>query len=306
MSLQERLQERVVGQDHALAAIAQAIRTNRAGLADPRKPIGVFFMAGTSGTGKTETALAVADLLYGGEQNLTTINMSEFKEEHKVATLMGAPPGYVGYGEGGVLTEAVRRRPYSVILLDEMEKAHPGVQDVFYQVFDKGNMKDGEGRDIDFKNTVIIMTSNAGTDTIAKLCADPETMPEPEALTEALRPDLLKVFKPAFLGRCNVVIYYPLADHVLKMICDLKMKSIGKRVREAYDVGFVVDPAVTDAIVERCREVESGARNIENILNRTLLPELSAQILGRLAEGGEITRVHVGLTGDGGFTYALD
>ena len=306
MSLQERLQERVVGQDHALAAIAQAIRTNRAGLADPRKPIGVFFMAGTSGTGKTETALAVADLLYGGEQNLTTINMSEFKEEHKVATLMGAPPGYVGYGEGGVLTEAVRRRPYSVILLDEMEKAHPGVQDVFYQVFDKGNMKDGEGRDIDFKNTVIIMTSNAGTDTIAKLCADPETMPEPEALTEALRPDLLKVFKPAFLGRCNVVIYYPLADHVLKMICDLKMKSIGKRVREAYDVGFVVDPAVTDAIVERCREVESGARNIENILNRTLLPELSAQILGRLAEGGEITRVTVGLTSDGGFTYALD
>jgi type VI secretion system protein VasG len=306
MSLQERLQERVVGQDHALAAIAQAIRTNRAGLADPRKPIGVFFMAGTSGTGKTETALAVADLLYGGEQNLTTINMSEFKEEHKVATLMGAPPGYVGYGEGGVLTEAVRRRPYSVILLDEMEKAHPGVQDVFYQVFDKGNMKDGEGRDIDFKNTVIIMTSNAGTDTIAKLCADPETMPEPEALTEALRPDLLKVFKPAFLGRCNVVIYYPLADHVLKMICGLKMKSIGKRVREAYDVGFVVDPAVTDAIVERCREVESGARNIENILNRTLLPELSAQILGRLAEGGEITRVTVGLTSDGGFTYALD
>jgi len=306
MSLQERLQERVVGQDHALAAIAQAIRTNRAGLADPRKPIGVFFMAGTSGTGKTETALAVADLLYGGEQNLTTINMSEFKEEHKVATLMGAPPGYVGYGEGGVLTEAVRRRPYSVILLDEMEKAHPGVQDVFYQVFDKGNMKDGEGRDIDFKNTVIIMTSNAGTDTIAKLCADPETMPEPEALTEALRPDLLKVFKPAFLGRCNVVIYYPLADHVLKMICGLKMKSIGKRVREAYDVAFVVDPAVTDAIVERCREVESGARNIENILNRTLLPELSAQILGRLAEGGGITRVTVGLTSDGGFTYALD
>ena len=306
MSLQERLQERVVGQNHALAAIAQAIRTNRAGLADPRKPIGVFFMAGTSGTGKTETALAVADLLYGGEQNLTTINMSEFKEEHKVATLMGAPPGYVGYGEGGVLTEAVRRRPYSVILLDEMEKAHPGVQDVFYQVFDKGNMKDGEGRDIDFKNTVIIMTSNAGTDTIAKLCADPETMPEPDALTEALRPDLLKVFKPAFLGRCNVVIYYPLADHVLKMICGLKMKSIGKRVREAYDVAFVVDPAVTDAIVERCREVESGARNIENILNRTLLPELSAQILGRLAEGGEITRVTVGLADDGGFTYALD
>ena len=307
MALQDKLEERVVGQSHALAAIAQAIRTNRAGLADPRKPIGVFLMAGTSGVGKTETALAVADLLYGGEQNLTTINMSEFKEEHKVATLMGAPPGYVGYGEGGVLTEAVRRRPYSVILLDEMEKAHPGVQDVFYQVFDKGNMKDGEGRDIDFKNCVIIMTSNAGTDTISKLCADPETSPEPEALVEALRPDLLKSFKPAFLGRCNVVIYYPLADHVLKSIIGLKLKSIGKRVHEAYDVAFEVDPAVPDAIVERCREVESGARNIENILNRTLLPELSAEILGRLAEGGAITRVVVGMNPTtGGFSYGLD
>ena len=306
LALNARLQERVVGQDHALAAIAQAIRTNRAGLADPRKPIGVFLMAGTSGVGKTETALAVADLLYGGEQNLTTINMSEFKEEHKVATLMGSPPGYVGYGEGGVLTEAVRRRPYSVILLDEMEKAHPGVQDVFYQVFDKGNMKDGEGRDIDFKNCVIIMTSNAGTDTIAKLCADPETSPEPEQLLEALRPDLLKVFKPAFLGRCNVVIYYPLADHVLKQIIGLKLKSIGKRVREVYDVEFEVDPAVPLAIVERCREVESGARNIENILNRTLLPELSAGILERLAEGRAISKVKVAMNDEGGFHYELD
>ena len=305
MSLQAKLEERVVGQSHALAAIAQAIRTNRAGLADPRKPIGVFLMAGTSGVGKTETALAVADLLYGGEQNLTTINMSEFKEEHKVATLMGSPPGYVGYGEGGVLTEAVRRRPYSVILLDEMEKAHPGVQDVFYQVFDKGNMKDGEGRDIDFKNCVIIMTSNAGTDTIAKLCADPETAPEPEALTEALRPDLLKSFKPAFLGRCNVVIYYPLADDVLRQIIDLKLRSIGKRVREVYDVTFEVAPAVPEAIIERCREVESGARNIENILNRTLLPELSAAILERLAEGRSIERVKVGMNTSSGFSYEL-
>ena len=305
MSLQAKLEERVVGQSHALAAIAQAIRTNRAGLADPRKPIGVFLMAGTSGVGKTETALAVADLLYGGEQNLTTINMSEFKEEHKVATLMGSPPGYVGYGEGGVLTEAVRRRPYSVILLDEMEKAHPGVQDVFYQVFDKGNMKDGEGRDIDFKNCVIIMTSNAGTDTIAKLCADPETAPEPEALTEALRPDLLKSFKPAFLGRCNVVIYYPLADDVLRQIIDLKLRSIGKRVREVYDVTFEVASAVPEAIIERCREVESGARNIENILNRTLLPELSAAILERLAEGRSIKRVKVGMNTSSGFSYEL-
>ncbi|MCK8785139.1 type VI secretion system ATPase TssH [Roseomonas sp. NAR14] len=305
LHLKDRLEERVVGQPHALAAIAQAIRTNRAGLADPRKPIGVFLMVGTSGVGKTETALAVADLLYGGEQNLTVINMSEFKEEHKVSLLMGSPPGYVGYGEGGVLTEAVRRRPYSVVLLDEMEKAHPGVQDVFYQVFDKGQMKDGEGRDIDFRNTVIIMTSNAGTDTIARLCADPETAPEPEQLTEALRPDLLKSFKPAFLGRCNVVTYYPLPDHILRRIVDLQLARIGRRVDESYGVRFEVDGAVADSIVARCHEVESGARNIETILGRTLLPELSAGILARLAEGGEIGAVRVGLNEDGGFRYEL-
>jgi type VI secretion system protein VasG len=305
LNLGQKLRERVVGQDHALEAIAQAIRTNRAGLTDPRKPIGVFLMAGTSGVGKTETALALADLLYGGEQNVTTINMSEFKEEHKVSLLMGSPPGYVGYGEGGVLTEAVRRRPYSIVLLDEMEKAHPGVQDVFYQVFDKGRMKDGEGRDIDFKNSVVIMTSNAGTDTIAKLCADPDTAPEPAALVDALRPDLLKVFKPAFLGRCNVVIYYPLADAVLKQIVGIQLNRIRKRVRESYGVAFEVAPEVVDSIAARCREVESGARNIETILNRTLLPELSALILERLAEGGEVGRVAVGLSPEGGFTYAL-
>ncbi|MBL6077169.1 type VI secretion system ATPase TssH [Belnapia sp. T18] len=305
LNLKDRLEERVVGQPHALAAIAQAIQTNRAGLTDPRKPIGVFMMVGTSGVGKTETALAVADLLYGGEQNLTTINMSEFKEEHKVSLLMGSPPGYVGYGEGGVLTEAVRRRPYSVVLLDEMEKAHPGVQDVFYQVFDKGNMKDGEGRDIDFRNTVIIMTSNAGTDTIAKLCADPELMPEPEALTEALRPDLLKVFKPAFLGRCNIVTYYPLADDVMKLIVGLQLKRIGRRVKAAYGVEFQVDDSVPEAIVARCKEVESGARNIENILNRTMLPELSSRILSRLAEGGEVGRVQVAMGEGGMFQYDI-
>jgi type VI secretion system protein VasG len=258
LALQDKLMERVVGQDHALNAIAQSIRTSRAGLTDPRKPIGVFMMAGTSGVGKTETALAVADLLYGGEQNLTVINMSEFKEEHKVSLLMGSPPGYVGYGEGGVLTEAVRRRPYSVVLLDEMEKAHPGVQDVFYQVFDKGQMKDGEGRDIDFRNCVIIMTSNAGTDTIAKLCADPDLTPDPEQLRDALQPDLLKVFKPAFLGRCNVVIYYPLRDEILRRICLLKLRSIGKRVQETYGTPFTFDDSVPDTIVARCKEVESG------------------------------------------------
>ena len=300
LNLKDELEKRVVGQPHALEAIAQAIRTSRAG------PIGVFLMVGTSGVGKTETALAVADLLYGGEQNLTVINMSEFKEEHKVSLLMGSPPGYVGYGEGGVLTEAVRRKPYSVVLLDEMEKAHPGVQDVFYQVFDKGQMKDGEGRDIDFRNTVIIMTSNAGTDTIAKLCADPDTAPEPEALTEAIRPDLLKYFKPAFLGRCNVVTYFPLRDEIMRMIVGINMRRIGRRVKQSYGVDMVVDDSVPEAIAARCHEVESGARNIENILTRTLLPELSARVLARLAEGGEITSVRVGVGADGNFEYAVD
>ncbi|MEN9498473.1 MAG: ATP-dependent chaperone [Pseudomonadota bacterium] len=305
LTLKDALEERVVGQPHALSAIAQAIQTNRAGLTDPRKPIGVFMFAGTSGVGKTETALAVADLLYGGEQNLTVINMSEFKEEHKVSLLMGSPPGYVGYGEGGVLTEAVRRRPYSVVLLDEMEKAHPGVQDVFYQVFDKGQMKDGEGRDIDFRNTVIIMTSNAGTDTIARLCADPANRPEPEALTEALRPDLLSYFKPAFLGRCNVVTFYPLADDVLRLIVGIQLKRIAKRLREHYGVDLKIDDTVTNSIVSRCREVESGARNIENILNRTLLPELSGRILARLADGHEIEHVGIRAEEDGSFQYEI-
>jgi type VI secretion system protein VasG len=305
LTLADKLRERVVGQDHALEAIAQSIRTNRAGLTDPNKPIGVFLFAGTSGTGKTETAMALAELMYGGEQNMTVLNMSEFKEEHKTSLLMGSPPGYVGYGEGGVLTEAVRRRPYSVVLLDEMEKAHPGIQDVFYQVFDKGIMKDGEGRDIDFKNTVIIMTSNAGTDTIARLCADPDTAPEPQQLLEAVRPDLLKVFKPAFLGRVNTVIYYPLSEQVLRMIVGIQLNRIRKRVKEAYGVPFDIAPEVTEAIVARCHEVESGARNIQSILNRTLLPELSALILERLASGGSVGSVHVGMGSDGSFAYDI-
>ncbi len=234
LALKDKLEERVIGQPHALDAIAETIRTSRAKLIDPRKPIGVFLMVGTSGVGKTETALAVADLLYGGEQNLTVINMSEFKEEHKVSMLVGSPPGYVGYGEGGVLTEAVRRRPYSVVLFDEMEKAHPGVQDVFYQVFDKGMLRDGEGRDIDFKNTVIIMTSNAGTDLIHRLCADPNTRPDSEELGEALRPELLKTFKPAFLGRCSVIPYFPLADDIIRKIVALQLNRIRKRFLENY------------------------------------------------------------------------
>ena len=228
INLRQSMGQRIIGQPHALEAVAQSIQTSRAKLTDPRKPIGVFLMVGTSGTGKTETALTLAELLYGGEQNLTTINMTEFKEEHKVSLLMGSPPGYIGYGEGGILTEAVRRRPYSVLLLDEMEKAHPGVQDVFFQVFDKGNMKDGEGRDIDFKNTVIIMTSNAGTDLITKLFADPETAPDAAGLAEALRPELMKYFRPAFLGRVTLVPYFPspTPSSARSSICSLRV-SVG-------------------------------------------------------------------------------
>ena len=305
LTLRDALEARVIGQNHALESVAQAIRVSRAGLTDPRKPIGVFLMVGTSGVGKTETALAVAELLYGGEQNITTINMTEFKEEHKVSLLMGSPPGYVGYGEGGVLTEAVRRRPYSVILLDEMEKAHPGVQDVFFQVFDKGNMKDGEGRDIDFRNTVIIMTSNAGTDLIAKLFADPETAPDAAGLGEALRPELLKYFKPAFLGRVQVVPYFPLSDDIIRRITVLQLNRLKRRVWDSYRANFDYDPALVESIAARCTENASGARNIETILSRGLLPELSAQLLSRLAEGQAITSVTVGIQPDQGFSYTI-
>jgi type VI secretion system protein VasG len=305
LNLKNLMEERIIGQPHALSAIAQAMQTNRAKLTDPRKPIGVFLMVGTSGVGKTETALTLAELLYGGEQNLTVINMSEFKEEHKVSMLVGSPPGYVGYGEGGVLTEAVRRRPYSVVLFDEMEKAHPGVQDVFYQVFDKGQLRDGEGRDIDFKNTVIIMTSNTGTDAIAKLCADPETMPDAAGLAEALRPDLLKIFKPAFLGRVTLVPYFPLSDDVLRQIVKLQLERIRRRVVENYKVQSTYDPVLIEMIAERCKEAESGARNIESILSRGLLAELSAQILSRLADGASIQKVDIGIASDGDFRFDL-
>ncbi len=305
LSLQEALGRRIVGQPHALEAVAQAIRTSRAGLTDPRKPVGVFLMVGTSGVGKTETALALADLLYGGEQNMTTINMSEFKEEHKVSLLMGSPPGYVGYGEGGILTEAVRRRPYSVILLDEMEKAHPGVQDVFFQVFDKGTMKDGEGRDIDFKNCIIIMTSNAGSELITSLFADPDTAPEPDGLAAALQPELVKSFRPAFLGRVTLVPYSPLPDAIIRQIVSLQLGRIRTRVQDVYGAAFEFDPAVVDAIASRCTESASGARNVESILSRSLLPELSAEILARRADAATVDRVHVGIGSGGAFTYAL-
>ena len=306
LSLKDRLGERVIGQQHALDAIAQSIRTARAGLTDPRKPIGVFFMVGSSGVGKTETALALADILYGGEQNITVINMSEFKEEHKVSMLLGSPPGYVGYGEGGVLTEAVRRKPYSVVLLDEMEKAHPGVQDVFYNLFDKGTIRDGEGRDIDFRNTVIIMTSNAAEEHIRAMCAASEDgLPDADVLLDNFRPQLLNYFKPAFLGRTTLIPYYPLGDDDLMKICKINMNRIEKRVREHYDADFSYDEDVMLHIVARSQEVDTGARNIENILTRTLLPEMASECLSRMADGRAIGSVHVGVDDEGVFNYNI-
>ncbi len=306
LKLEDALEKRVIGQSHALHAIAENIRTSRAGLTDPRKPIGVFFMVGPSGVGKTETALALADMLYGGEQNITTINMSEFKEEHKVSMLLGSPPGYVGYGEGGVLTEAVRRKPYSVLLLDEMEKAHPGVQDIFYNLFDKGTIKDGEGRDIDFRHTVIIMTSNAGEEHIRAMCAASEEIPSADVLLDNFRPQLLNYFKPAFLGRTTIIPYYPLSDDNLLKICKLNMNRIEKRVRDHYRAAFSHEDDVILHIVARCQEVDTGARNIENILTRTLLPGLAKECLARMSNNDAITRVHVGVNEDGHFTYAIN
>ena len=306
LTLPRRMAERIIGQPQALTAIAEAMRVSGAKLTDPRKPIGVFLMVGTSGVGKTETALTLAELLYGGEQSLTVINMSEFKEEHKISMLLGAPPGYVGYGEGGVLTEAVRRRPYGVVLLDEMEKAHPGVQDVFYQVFDKGMLRDGEGRDIDFKNSVIIMTSNAATDTISRLCADPETMPNADGLADAIRPDLLKIFKPAFLGRVTLVPYFPLDDRIIRQIVELQLNRIRQRLSDNYKAGFSWDANVVENIASRCREVESGARNIEHILNRHVLPEISSRLLERMASALPVKSVHVSVAVEGGFRYIIE
>jgi type VI secretion system protein VasG len=306
MNLKERLEQRVVGQSHALEAISQAIRISSAKLEDPTRPIGVFLLAGTSGVGKTETAIALAEELYGGEQNMTVINMSEFKEEHKVSLLMGSPPGYVGYGEGGVLTEAVRRRPYSVLLLDEVEKAHPGVQEIFYQVFDKGTLKDGEGRDIDFRNTVIMLTTNAGTDTVMALCADPETQPAPEGFVEALRPALLQVFKPAFLGRMQILPYYPLRDEVLRKIVELKLRKIERRIRDNYRAKLNWTPELVQSVLDRCKEVETGARNVDHILSRTLLPGLAAEFLSNMAAEKQTQEVNVSVAEDGTFQYELN
>jgi type VI secretion system protein VasG len=303
LALKDRLGERVVGQMSALEAISQRIRTARANLTDPRRPVGVFLLVGPSGVGKTESALALADTLYGGERNLITINMSEYQEAHTVSSLKGSPPGYVGYGEGGVLTEAVRRKPYAVVLLDEVEKAHADVMELFYQVFDKGVLEDGEGREIDFKNTVILLTSNAGSDIVMKLCADPETRPEPEGLVEALRPELMKIFKPALLGRMVVVPYYPITDDVMRGIIRLQLGRIGRRLAENHGASFSYEEAVVTEVANRCKEVESGARNVDHILTRTLLPEMSGAFLTRMAAGQSVARAHVSVGEKGEFRY---
>jgi type VI secretion system protein VasG len=305
LHLPDILEQRIIGQRHALEMIAKRIQTSRASLDNPNKPIGVFMLAGTSGVGKTETALALAEALYGGEQNVITINMSEYQEAHTVSTLKGAPPGYVGYGEGGVLTEAVRRRPYSVVLLDEVEKAHPDVHEIFFQVFDKGWMEDGEGRVIDFKNTLILLTTNAGTDLIMNLCKDPELMPEPEGISKALREPLLKVFPPALLGRLVVIPFYPLSDEVIGAIAKLQLGRIEKRIRENHKIPFSYDDDVIKLITERCTELESGGRMIDAILTNTVLPTISEELLKRMMEAQPVERVHVKVEG-GEFNYAFE
>jgi type VI secretion system protein VasG len=305
LTLRQRLEERIIGQEHALEAIAQRIRTARANLVDPRRPIGVFLMVGPSGVGKTETVLALADVLYGGDRNMVVINMSEYKEDHKISRLTGSAPGYVGYGEGGVLTEAVRRKPYSIVLLDEIEKANVAVQEIFYQVFDKGTLQDDKGTEVDFKNTIIILTSNVGTETIMKLCADPDTRPDAAGLAAALRPDLLKAFKPALLGRLNVVPFFPLTDEVIRRIIQLQLRRIGDRMRANHKATFAYDEALINTIAGRCKEVESGARNVDHILTGTLLPEISREFLARMAEGIGVTKAHVSVDAEGKFVYQI-
>ena len=297
LNLAKSLGSRVIGQDHALEMIAKRVQTARAGLENPNKPIGVFMLAGPSGVGKTETALTLAEALYGGEQNLITINMSEFQEAHTVSTLKGAPPGYVGYGEGGVLTEAVRRKPYSVVLLDEVEKAHPDVHEIFFQVFDKGIMEDGEGRLIDFKNTLIILTTNVGTDLIMGMCKDPELLPDPEGIAKALRPPLLKTFPAALLGRIVVIPYYPLSDDMLGRIIRLQMNRIVARIRQNHGAELRYNDEVVKLIASRCTEPESGGRMIDAILTNTLLPQISGEFLGRMSAGTATREVAISVKG---------
>ena len=305
LNLADTLENRVIGQRHGLEAIARRIQTSRAGLDNPGKPIGVFMLAGPSGVGKTETALTLAEALYGGETNVITINMSEFQEAHTVSTLKGSPPGYVGYGEGGVLTEAVRRRPYSVVLLDEVEKAHPDVHEIFFQVFDKGVMEDGEGREIDFKNTIIILTTNVGSELIMNLCKDPDLKPDPEGISKALRQPLLKTFPAALLGRMVVVPYYPLSDEMLKSIIKLQLSRVQKRVLANRGVPLTYNDEVVNLIASRCTELESGGRMVDAILTQTLLPEISKEFLNRMLDGSPQVGVKIGVK-DAEFTYTFE
>lgn len=291
LNLERDIGERVIGQTTPIAEIAQAIRISRAALTDPRKPIGVFLMCGPSGVGKTETALALTDHLYGGEKNITTINMSEFKEEHKVSMLVGAPAGYVGYGKGGVLTEAVRKNPYTVLLLDEMEKAHPGVHDIFYQIFDKGKISDSEGRQIDFRNTIIIMTSNAADREIVDACRP--VRPEIPVLVEQIQPVLQRFFKPAFLGRATIVPYYPLSDEEMAQIAGILLRRVAKQVHEHYKAEFHYQPDVIDLLVNMNQSPESGARSIEQLVNRYVISELANQCIIRISQALDITRVSI-------------
>jgi len=298
LTISDQLKKRVIGQDHAMDAIAKRIQTSRAKLDNPNKPVGVFMLCGPSGVGKTETAMVLSELLFSGDDSLIVINMSEFQEAHTVSTLKGAPAGYVGYGQGGVLTEAVRRRPYSVVLLDEVEKAHPDVHEMFFQVFDKGFMNDAEGRYIDFKNTLILLTSNVGTELITTMCEDEELKPDPEALASALRPDLLKVFPPALLGRLLVLPYFPLSPTMLKGIVRIQLDRIVKRIREGHDIAFTYGDDVIDLIVSRCNEVASGGRLIDAILTNTMLPEVSIELLNRQMDGAEVKTIAVKVDGD--------
>ncbi len=312
LSLADTLQQRLIGQDHALSAIVKRIHTAKARLDDPSRPQGVFMLVGPSGVGKTETALALSEVLYGGERNLITINLSEYQEAHSVASLKGSPPGYVGYGEGGVLTEAIRRRPYSVLLLDEVEKAHPDVLDLFYQVFDKGIMEDSEGRLIDFKNTLIMLTSNVGSSTIMQQCmnTDPNVtdfaLPDSDTLKQAINPQLYKAFKPAFLGRLTVIPYYPLTDDALTTIISLKLNKITDRIKNNYEVPCEIDPEVTELILSRCHEVDSGARNADAIISHTLLPQLAEQLLAHDDSQSVLKKITVFVNDDDQFDYRLD
>lgn len=298
LNLADNLERRVLGQRHALDLVAERVQTNRAKLDNPQRPVGVFMLVGPSGTGKTETALALAEALYGGEQNLITINMSEFQEAHTVSTLKGAPPGYVGYGEGGVLTEAVRRKPYSVVLLDEVEKAHSDVHEIFFQVFDKGWMEDGEGREIDFKNTIILLTSNAAQDVIIDMCKDPELLPSHEGLEKAMREPLTKVFPDALLNRLVVVPYYPISRELLDKIISLNLKKVEKRIMENHGVPFTYGQPVLDLIAKRCSELERGARMVEACITNTMLPEIGREILNRMLAGEEFAAVKADVADD--------